>query len=144
MSTASNPLENFGQIASNGFTTPSFASPNFGSTSDALISGSIDEAGLGALNYFSLGTAPTTPIAIVQSGTIQAQGAITAGNTEASGITAAAQNAVSGFFLGLLSTRVVAIVLGLMFIAGAFLLFVGDDISDGLKKSGISDLVTGA
>ena len=140
MSSVPNPLENFGTIASNGFTTPSFAVPNYGSTSDAFITGAADEAGLGALGFFSSGSA--TPIAIVQSGTIQAQGAITAGNTEASGITAAAQNAVSGFFLGLISTRVIAIVLGLIFIAGAFLLFLGDDISDGLKKA--APIITGA
>lgn len=142
MSSATNPLENFGQIASNGFTTPSFASPDFGSSSLDFLTSSVDEAGVGFLASNPLTSAAALPVAVIQSGTIQAKSNITAANTEASGVTAAAQNAVSGFFLGLLSTRVIAIVLGLMFVAGAFLLFVGNDISDGLKKAG--PILTGA
>lgn len=140
MASASNPLENFEAIAANGFTTPSFATPNYGDPTSSFTEGALDQAGLGVLGFFSSGAA--TPIAIVQSGTLQAQAATGAANTEASGIVAATQNAVSGFFLGLLSTRIIAIVLGLIFIFGAFLLFVGDDISDGLKKSGIANLTT--
>lgn len=140
MSTIPNPLANFDQIATNGFTTPSFATADLGSTSGLETFGSQAEVLGLASNPFT--SAAAIPVAIVTSGATQAQAATTAANTEATGINAAAQNAVSGFFLGLISTRVIAIILGLIFIAGAFLLFVGDDISDGLKKA--APILTGA
>lgn len=142
MSSASNPLENFNAIASSGFTTPSFDN-TFNSDVPSVFSvnsfaSQAEVLGL-ASNPFT--SAAAVPVAIVTGANTQASAATSAAKTEATGLQNAVQSGVSGFFLGLISTRVIAIILGLIFIAGAFLLFVGDDISDGLKKSGISNLV---
>lgn len=142
MSSTSNPLENFDTIASNGFTTPSFDSTTYNSDTPSIFSvdsfaSQAEVLGL-ASNPFT--SAAAIPVAIVSGANTQANAATSAAKTEASGLQNAVQSGVSGFFLGLISPRVIAIILGLIFIAGAFLLFVGDDIADGLKKSGIVEL----
>lgn len=62
------------------------------------------------------------------------QSAIAGLSNPTAAMSSAVAAAGAGLFAGLFSTRVVAIVLGLLFIAGAFILFGADEIFSTVKK----------